>query len=369
MTSPVGTPAERALDRMRRYTTLSLVFVVVTFVVLGVIQSQTVDDATLRLFSTICVLVAGLAAAVIMAFWERPASPWIVAPVLAVAIAAWALTIVFRGYPGVALPVALAVALVVTQARRYRAWWALAGGALLAGPVIVAWAIRPAESWQGWLGVALFSYVLAVGLFVLNNYAWGLYLEIDAARRGAADLAVAQERFRFAADLHDIQGHTLHVIRLKTQLARKLLDTNPEAARVHLLEAETLIGETLANTRSLAFGDREVALAAEVANAQALFVAAGIQCDVDGDPGAAVADELFGLAMRETTTNILRHAQATHVQVTIAPNRLVIENNGSPDRHRPPSGLARLGERFEAAGGALRTRSHNGVFTTEAVAG
>jgi two-component system sensor histidine kinase DesK len=211
--------------------------------------------------------------------------------------------------------------------------------------------------------------VLAIGLFVLNNYAWGLYLEIDAARRGAADLAVVQERFRFAADLHDIQGHTLHVIRLKTQLARRLLDTNPVAARVHLLEAETLIGETLANTRSLAFGDREVALAAEVANAQALFVAAGIRCDVDGDPGTAVADELFGLAMRETTTNILRHSQATHVQVTIAPDRLVIENDGSPERHRPPSGLARLGERFEAAGGALLTRSSDGIFTTEAVAG
>ncbi len=369
MTSPVGTPAERALDRMRRYTTLSLVFVVGTFVVLGVIQSQTVDDATLRLFSTICVLVAGLAAAVIMAFWERPASLWIVVPVLAVGVGAWTVTILSRGYPGVALPVALAIALLVTQARRHRLWWALAGGSLLAGPVLAAWVARPNDRWEGWLAVASLSYVLAIGLFLLNNYAWGLYLEIDAARRGAADLAVAQERFRFAADLHDIQGHTLHVIRLKTQLARKLIDTNPEAARVHLLEAETLIGETLDNTRSLAFGDREVALAAELANAQALFGAAGIQCDVDGDPGAAVADELFGLAMRETTTNILRHSQATHVQVTIAPERLVIENNGSPDRHRPPSGLARLGERFEAAGGALRTRSHNGVFTTEAVTG
>ena len=188
--------------------------------------------------------------------------------------------------PGVALPVALAIALLVTQARRHRLWWALAGGSLLAGPVLAAWVARPNDRWEGWLAVASLSYVLAIGLFLLNNYAWGLYLEIDAARRGAADLAVAQERFRFAADLHDIQGHTLHVIRLKTQLARKLIDTNPEAARVHLLEAETLIGETLDNTRSLAFGDREVALAAELANAQALFGAAGIQCDVDGDPGA-----------------------------------------------------------------------------------
>ncbi len=367
MTSVTSAPGERAMERMRRYTTFSLVLVTATFVTLGLIQTQAFEQDSVRIVSSLMIVVAGIAATMMMFFWERRAPLAVVIVGLALTIGAWATVVAIHGYPGVALVLALPLALLVTQSR-HRLWWGLGGAVVIVLPVVVMWARDPEPNWHVWIVTGLVSYTLAIGLFLLNAYAWGLYLEIDAARRSAAELAVAQERFRFAADLHDIQGHTLHVIRLTIQLARRLMDTNPELAREHLLEAETLIGQTLASTRDLAFGEREVALAAEVANAQALFVAAGIRCDVIGDPGATAADELLGLAMRETTTNILRHAQATHVRVEITPSQLTITNDGSPEQRRPLSGLARLGERFESAGGSLSTRSAGDTFVTEASA-
>ena len=183
----------------------------------------------------------------------------------------------------------------------------------------------------------------------------------------SAQLAVAQERYRFAADLHDIQGHTLHVIRLKTQLAAKLMKRDPDVALAHLAEADQLIGDTLANTRSFAFGDRTVSLASELANAKELFAAAGIAWKQSGSAGVAGPhDELLGLVAREATTNILRHAQAKAVTVTVGPGWLSIANDGSPEFTRSLSGLARLAERFAAIGGTLTTSSDGGIFTTEA---
>jgi two-component system sensor histidine kinase DesK len=87
---------------------------------------------------------------------------------------------------------------------------------------------------------------------------------------------------------------------------------------------------------------------------------------VTGTPVPGANDELFGLVMREATTNILRHSQATQVNVVVEPRRLLVTNDGSAPSTRPLSGLARLAERCEAAGGMLRTSVSDGLFTTEA---
>lgn len=366
-TSATATSAERALERMRRYTTISLVGVVGAFSVMGMLQVFTLElDEGVSAVSVVAVLVSGIASGILMLFWEQPAPRWAEACLLAACLASWVAVALVRGQPIVVLTVSLAFGLVAARSRQRRTVLTLVGGLAIVIPVIVGWSLHPEANWYPWFVVGAIGYPLSVGLLVLTYYTWGLYLEIDAARSNAAALAVAQERFRFAADLHDIQGHTLHVIRLKTQLARRLLETDAATARNHLLEAEELIGETLANTRSLAFGDREVTLAAELANAIELFTAAGIRIEVSGEPSPVVADEFFGLAMRETTTNILRHSQATLVTIDIAPAQLTISNDGSPETQRPPSGLARLGERFAATGATLRTRAEAGRFTTEA---
>jgi two-component system sensor histidine kinase DesK len=359
MTDAMNDTSPRALARMRRYTTLSLTAALGFFTLLVAI-------GTASLPLQIAAGVTGVLVVSLAAFWERRPPLWLALAAVLAGGSLWCYHLAIDGMPGVVILPAVALALLISHTRRHRSWWTLAGLAVLLGPVLAAVLVEPGRNWMPWAAAAALSYLGAVALFALNTYGWGLYLEIDSLRRSSAELAVAQERYRFATDLHDIQGHTLHVIRLKTRLAAKLLERDPAAARVQLEEADELIGETLANTRSLAFGDRRVSLASELANAGALLEAAGIEWSVTGAPATGPHEELLGLVVRETTTNVLRHARATEVSVEFGPGRLVITNDGSPATTRPLSGLARLAERFEAAGGALRTSISNGRFTTEA---
>ncbi len=352
--------AERALPRMRRYTTLSMVAVVLLFTALIAVASP-------EPWLLAGVLVAGALVTVQYAFWEHLPPLWAWLPALLLSVAVWIACIGVYDGPLVAVLPALSIAQLVSIApRRRRVLAAGLGLVPMLAPIGIVALIRPEPTWPGWVTTASFAYVAALSLILLNAYGWGLYLQLDEARRASAELAVAKERYRFATDLHDIQGHTLHVIRLKTRLAQKLLDRDPAAARAQLVEADELIGETLANTRSLAFGERRVSLASELANAGELLAAAGIRWTVDGTADAAASHELLGLVVRETTTNILRHAQPTEVTVTVAPGRLRIENDGSKDTTRPLSGLARLAERFEAEGGVLRTTRTGDRFVTDA---
>lgn len=359
VTDPTSVTGERALSRMRRYTTISLSLALAAFVVLVVTSTPTLP-------LKIATGLVGVMLIALALYWERRPPVWLQVATVVASGALWCYQLATDGSPTIALLYTMAVAVHVSHVTQYRWWWATAGLAVIIGPVVAATLAAPTKDWIPWLAVATVSYFASLGLFLLNKYGWGLYLEIDSLRRSSAELAVAQERYRFAADLHDIQGHTLHVIRLKTRLAARLLERDPAAAREQLEEADQLIGETLASTRSLAFGDRHVALASELANAGELLQAAGITWSVTGAGAPGEHDELLGLVMRETTTNVLRHAQATEVSVELAPRRLVIRNDGSPATMRPLSGLARLAERFEAAGGTLRTSLSHGQFTTEA---
>ncbi|PRY69483.1 two-component system sensor histidine kinase DesK [Glaciihabitans tibetensis] len=312
------------------------------------------------------VIAATIPVTALVCFWERRAPIWLAILATALSSVVWWATVALQELGVTSLLLGMAVGVLLTQTAKVNPFLLLAGLGFVVAPVGIAALVRPEQDWTAYLLTASVAYAVAVGLFLLNRYTWNRYLEIDAARRTGAELAVAQERYRFAADLHDIQGHTLHVLRLKTQLADKLIDRDPAAAHAHLAEAQALISETLANTRSLAFGERHLVVATELANAQELFAAAGIRCTVEGSMPATPNDELFALVVREATTNILRHAQAQEVTVRLGEGSLVITNDGSPEPPRPRSGLARLAERFIAAGGTLQSGSASGVFTTAA---
>ena len=351
---------ERALKRMRTYTTISLAAVVLMFS--GFVLLQAGPDTLI-----IAIIVTSLLTTVYAVFWENGAPIALTIATLAAATGTWIATVALGALPGPFFFVAIAFAILAFHRRRSR-WARYLVAALSIGvvPIVVAVALGSDLVANAYIAAVLAALVGTFGLFALNRYGFNLYLEIDDARRVGAELAVVQERYRFAADLHDIQGHTLHVIRLKTQLADKLLDRDPAAAHAQLQEAQDLIAQTLADTRSLAFGDRHVSFASEVANAEALLVAAGIAWQVSGALPRGPHDELFGLVMREATTNILRHAQATSVTVSLSPGRVSIVNDGSVTSNRSLSGLARLAERFEAVGGALSTATVDGTFTTTA---
>jgi two-component system sensor histidine kinase DesK len=346
------------MTRMYRYNTWSMFFIVIVY---GFISFSTVENSYL-LVSAMVALVPSL---VLVWYWERPAPPALSICTLTAATGVWWTATFLDDAVFTAFVLAVPIGILLGQTQRWNWWLAASGFVFIVAPLVVAGILDPTRRTGVALLVVSLGYLATTVTFWLNRFAWNRYLELDAARFTGEQLAIAQERFRFAADLHDIQGHTLHVLRLKTQLADRLLDTDPAAAHAHLAEAQALITETLANTRSLAFGDRQVAVPSELANATELFHAAGIESVTQGQFAPTPHEELFALLIREATTNILRHAQSTRVTVVLSAGRVSITNDGSPTSARSLSGLARLASRFEAAGGTLTTSNRNGTFTTE----
>jgi two-component system sensor histidine kinase DesK len=212
-------------------------------------------------------------------------------------------------------------------------------------------------------------------LFLLSTWWWDVVVRLDGARRDAAQLAVTRERLRFASDLHDIQGHHLQVIALKAELAERLLDRDPQAARENIHEVRTLARTALEDTRSLVRDLRQVSLAEELANARDVLEAAGAGTAVRTvevtDPAGRT---LLGLAVREAATNILRHSTATSVTIVLARRAgelvLRVENDGATahagDGPTSGTGLAGLHRRFAAAGGSVTGRRDDGRYVLEA---
>ncbi|WP_423919505.1 sensor histidine kinase [Frigoribacterium sp. 2-23] len=351
------TRAAPPLERMRRYTTWSLVWVALVFVLVLLPQMPTLPIG-------LAVAAAGAVVAVQSLFWERGGPRLLVVAALVSSYAVWCLAVVGGASGFAVVPFALSAALVATTPPHIDVrLTALAIVLAILPPLVVA---SESERW-GTTVAAIILMISAWGTYRLSRYQFGLYLEVDSLRQSEAELAVLRERYRFSSDLHDIQGHTLYVSRLQLQLAGKMLDRDIDAARAHVAEAEQLIAQTIAETRRLAYGERTVTLAGELANSTALIEAAGIELRVDGvAPAGHPLDALFGHLVREATTNLLRHAEARRVVVELSAGGVAVVNDGAGANVRPLRGLARLAERFRDAGGVLTTRHDGGEFRTEA---
>jgi two-component system sensor histidine kinase DesK len=226
------------------------------------------------------------------------------------------------------------------------------------------------------VGARLVQYVAVPAVAVLISTAFmfasqkffDLIAELEQSREREAELAVIRERVRFAGDLHDIQGHTLHVVKLKVALAEKLLDSDVDRARAELGEVRSLVGDTIVQTKELAHAQRRLNLSAELENAKNLFEAAGIHVRVERESEVdARAGELLGQVLRETTTNILRHAQARQVRITLSRRGIAIVNDGAAEDGPPElSGLAALRHRLVENGGELEVSRTDGRFLTAA---
>jgi len=210
---------------------------------------------------------------------------------------------------------------------------------------------------------------VVAGLMFPNQRFYDVVADLEDARDREAELAVARERIRFASDLHDIQGHTLHVVKLKVALAQKLLHTDITRVEEELREVYALVGDTISQTKELAYAQRRLNLSVELENARNLFEAAGIQVLVNRETSAVDPEvgELLGQVLREVTTNILRHAEATQVQVALSQAGIVITNDGASEEELPTlRGLATLADRLTDNGGELTVTQTDGTFRTTA---
>ncbi|WP_246098004.1 sensor histidine kinase [Rhodococcus spelaei] len=220
---------------------------------------------------------------------------------------------------------------------------------------------------------------LAFQLVVAAFAAWGIgqvifrNMQLAAAREQLATMAVAEERLRVGRDVHDILGHSLTVITVKTELARRLLDVDIDRARAELDDIEALAREGLAGVRDTVGRLREVSLDGELANARSALTAAGIEAVLpDGVSAVPPARrEVFGWTLREAVTNVVRHSGATRCEVRLTAATIEICDDGigpSVDGAERGNGIAGLRERIGGAGGALRlSRPETGGFCLSAV--
>jgi two-component system sensor histidine kinase DesK len=183
--------------------------------------------------------------------------------------------------------------------------------------------------------------------------------ELAEAREELARSAVAEERLRFARDLHDLLGHSLSLIALKSELAGRLAERDPLRAKAEMTDVEAAARRALAEVRDAVSGYREVGLAQAVAEARSALSAAGIS--LTAPPAAAPlpgpVDAVLGWVVREGTTNVLRHSGARAVTVEVHADdgvvRLTMADDGRGGAAPRGVGLAGLAERVEALGGRL----------------
>ena len=196
-------------------------------------------------------------------------------------------------------------------------------------------------------------------------------IELILVRTEKDRLVVEQERNRFARDLHDILGHSLTVIAVKTELARRLLDLDVERARSELDDLETLARESLADVRRAVQGYREITLPGEIARARAALTAAGIEHELpnSADDVAAPHRELFAWVIREGVTNVIKHSRAASCRVHMSAMvvRVVDDGKGTPSLDAAGHGLTGIRERAVALGATVVTRNGEPGFILEVV--
>lgn len=192
-------------------------------------------------------------------------------------------------------------------------------------------------------------------------------IKLVHAHQQIAELAKVAERERIARDLHDLLGHTLSVIVLKSELAGRFFEIDPSRARTEIGEVEGIARQALKEVREAVTGFRMQGIEAEITNAQRSLASAGIKLTCMSQPPALnPADEtVLCLILREAVTNILRHAQATECRMEFSGGpegaQLTVTDNGRGGIREEGSGLRGMRERVHLLGGSFRLESSQGT--------
>jgi two-component system sensor histidine kinase DesK len=215
-----------------------------------------------------------------------------------------------------------------------------------------------------WAVIAMMSAIsFCVGAGnIAFRLSWMRQADLRLSHEEVRRLAATAERERIGRDLHDLLGHTLSLITLKLELARKLVDRDPESARRELSEAEKVARHALAEVRSAVTGIRAADMAAELASARLLLETSSVALAYDLPPPLPPQLERpLALVLREAATNIARHARATRASVSFARDgarlRMRIADNGRGGIAGDGNGLAGMRERVRALGGEFLVAS------------
>ena len=213
--------------------------------------------------------------------------------------------------------------------------------------------------------------------------------ELEARQQEQIQAAIADERARIARELHDIVAHSVSLMVLQAGAARQALDRQPEKARDPLLSVEATGRTAMSELRRLVAmlrqpededqlapqpSLRHLNLLVDQIRETGLVIDVDESCREDGIP-PGVDLSAYRIA-QEALTNVLKHASAAHVSVSVrcdgAAVEVIVEDDGrGPSDHGSLTGghgiigmrerVSLFGGRFEAgarAGGGFRVFAH-----------
>jgi two-component system sensor histidine kinase DesK len=235
-------------------------------------------------------------------------------------------------------------------------------------------------------GIVMWGFHLPLGLWVSTSFLIAAIgaMNIQRAKRIAANcrlhlaqeeiehLAKTAERDRIARDLHDVLGHTLSIIILKSELASRLADLDLARAIQEIRDVERVSREALAEVRSALKGYRVSGLNAEIVQARAALETAGIKVQasavLDALELGSPQEGVLALVIREAVTNILRHSHATECDLCLTQTdgvcTLQIADNGCGSNGVEGQGISGMRQRVETLGGNLQRTTSPGTTLT-----
>ncbi|HEX5546572.1 MAG TPA: sensor histidine kinase [Ktedonobacterales bacterium] len=226
-------------------------------------------------------------------------------------------------------------------------------------------------------------FVGTVGAIVIA-FCWSV-TNSQQLRAARADMeraaAINEERLRIARDLHDLLGHNLSLIALKSELAQRLVDSAPDRAANEMRDVEQVARQALKEVREAVASYRQPTLASELRGAREMLMAAGIAYRAEYDAGAlgglsTTVESVLAWTVREGVTNVIRHSGARQCTVLIARDeqgvRVEVADDGKAASTQPSdtdgNGLRGLAERVTALGGRFRAGpAERGGFRLEVV--
>jgi two-component system sensor histidine kinase DesK len=224
--------------------------------------------------------------------------------------------------------------------------------------VVAEWSLMWPSSWMPYI-VAIESLLIGAAITVVVRQHSGL-----------RHILTTSERERIARDLHDILGHTLSVIILKSELASRLMEHDPKRAKGEIEDVERISRNALSEVREAISGYHTGDLRAEFERAKATLETAGIavehQCEATGMPVSQ--ERVLALVLREAVTNVVRHANAKRCRMTLEKTdesyRLEVRDDGRGGVQQEGMGMRGMRERVAAIGGNVSWNSGLGTELT-----
>jgi two-component system sensor histidine kinase DesK len=222
---------------------------------------------------------------------------------------------------------------------------------------------------QSWIPGVVFSIIVG-GVNVHFVEVGRKDRKLALAQEEIERVAKIAERERIARDLHDLLGHTLSVIVLKSELASKIADRDLPRALNEIRDVERISRNALTEVRQAISGYRGERLQDELATGREALEAAGVAVVTHIEPVGLGRDQerTLAFALRESITNVIRHAGARRCEIRLSRNGqglvLAIADDGVGGASEEGSGLSGMRARVTALGGTLERDGRSGTCVT-----